>query len=588
MSNSAKQNIFNLRKIMREKSVEAYVIPHHDESFSEYVPKHKERLYWISGFSGSAGTLFITNKELFLFTDGRYILQAKNQTKNLNCKIMNIANCTFLNFLKNNQSKFSNIAIESKTVSLLEYKNICKSISKKIKIINNNLIDLLWQRTNCKQDISKIFFLPTKYCGESSKNKLTKTSVYLSKENADYIFSQDSESIAWLFNMRGADLPNTPLVFCSALIGKKNQKIFFENKQVPEKVKKYFPKETKIYAYSEMNEVLKKSCKNSTKIIIDQKKLSLFNFNLLKKITNNLSVKDDILLSYRSIKNPTEIKSSKLAHIYDAVSLCKFLYWYKNFSGSLSELDVVNKINSLRKQNSSFICPSFPTIAGAGKNGAIIHYQPNKNTNKIINDTDILLLDSGGQYFYGTTDVTRTITRTKYISKSIIQDYTLVLKSHIKLNLCKFPPGTPGAFLDSTARKILWDHGEDFAHSTGHGVGFCLNVHEGPFSISLRSFSPIYERMIFSNEPGIYKNGKYGIRIENLVVTKSIFIKKNKFLALDSLTLVPYEKDLINVSRLNLVEKNWLNNYHKNVMKNVSPFLNKSEKKWLKMQCKKI
>ncbi len=591
MSNIKLENIFNLRKLMKKKCIDGYIIPHHDENFSEYVPKNKERLYWISGFSGSAGTLFIAHNQMLLFTDGRYILQAKNQTKNLKCKIINTAEYTLLDFLKDNQSKFNSIGIESKTISFSEYYNISSVISKstiKLKIINNNLIDFIWKRKLNTQDASKIFFLSQKYCGESIKRKLTKAFNYLLKEKADFIFTQNSESIAWLFNMRGNDLPHTPLVFCSALIGKNQQKLFFEDKNVPEKVKKKFPKQTGIYSYSEMNKVLKSSCKSS-KVIIDQKKLSLFNYNLLKKITKTLLVRDDILLSYRSIKNSTEIECSKKAHLFDAVSLCKFLYWYKSYNGALSELDVVNKINSLRKESAHFISPSFPTIAGAGENGAIIHYQPNKKTNKNITNNDILLLDSGGQYFYGTTDVTRTITRKKNIvKKNIIHDYTLVLKSHINVNLCKFPQGTPGSFLDSTARKILWDNGEDFAHSTGHGVGFCLNVHEGPFSISLKNLSPIYEKMIFSNEPGLYKTGKYGIRIENLVYTKIKYFNKKEFLTLETLTLVPYEKELIDVSLLSLVEKNWLNNYHKNVIKNVSPYLNKKEKKWLKIECKKI
>ncbi len=590
MSNNVTKKIFDLRKVMKKKLLDGYIIPHNDENFSEYVPKNRERLNWISGFSGSAGTLFVTHNELFLFTDGRYLLQAKNQTKKINCKIINIIDYSLLDFLKDNQSKFKSLGLESKTISFFEYNLLHNNLSNnntKIKIINKNIIDFLWKRKLNIQNTSKIFFLSTKYCGEGANKKLKKISHYLSKEKADFIFSQNSESIAWLFNMRGQDLTYTPLVFCSALIGKNEQKLFFENKQIPLKIKKLLPKNTKIYSYPEMNKVLKNCC-NLAKVIIDERKLSLFNFNVLKKITNKLLIRDDILLSLRSIKNETEIKCSKKAHILDAISLCKFLYWYKHYNGQLSEIDVVNKLNTLREENIGYLCPSFPTIAGAGKNGAIIHYQPNKKTNKKIDFSDILLLDSGGQYFYGTTDVTRTITRGKRVSKNIVNDYTLVLKSHINVNLCKFPKGTPGSFLDSTARKILWDNGEDFAHSTGHGVGFCLNVHEGPFSISLKSISPLHEKMIFSNEPGIYKNGKYGIRIENLVFTKIISIKKKKLLALESLTLVPYEKELIDTSLLNLVEKNWLNNYHEKVMRNISPYLSKTEKKWLKIQCKKI
>ena len=591
LNKNIKKNISNLRKLMKKYFIDIYIVPHNDEYLSEYVPDNKERLRWICGFSGSAGSLLVTNKKLYLFTDGRYILQAKQQTKNLECKIINISDVKPFDYIEKNHTKFKKIGIESKTISLFEYNYLKKAISKtplKIKTINNNLIDLLWHRKLCVQNKKKYFFLSKKYTGENSTKKLEKTCAYLLKENADYIFTQDSESIAWLNNLRGNDLPHTPIAFCNALISKNDQKIFFENKNITEKTIQKFTKNTKLYNTSELSEILKRQCSKKSKIIIDQNKISLFNYHLLKKVTKNLLIKNDILLSYRSIKNLTEIKCSRQAHILDGIAMCKFLYWYKSYQGTLSELDVVDKINSFRHINKDFICTSFPTIAGAGKNGAIIHYQPNNLTNKKIKKNDILLLDSGGQYFCGTTDVTRTITRSRSVSKEIIFDYTTVLKSHIGVNICKFPSGTPGSFLDTVARKKLWDIGEDFAHSTGHGVGFCLNVHEGPFSISLKNTSPLKERMIFSNEPGLYKNGKYGIRIENLVFTKGIKFNKRKFLTIETLTLVPYEKDLINIKLLNFDEKKWLNNYHKNVIKNIAPHLKDLERKWLEKQCKEI
>ena len=586
-----KKNISNLRKLMRNYSIEAYIVPHNDEYLSEYVPENKERLKWVCGFSGSAGSLLVTLNKLYLFTDGRYILQAKQQVKNLNCQILNIADLKLYDFIKKNHTKFNKIGIESKTISLFEYNYLKKCISKtnlKVKIINNNLIDLLWIRKTNNINTKKMFFLSTKYTGESSFQKLKRTYSYIEKEKADFIFTQDSESIAWLNNLRGRDLPHTPITFCNALISKNDQKIFFENKKIPGKIEKKFAKNTKLYSFHDFKKILKKFCVKESKIIIDQSKISLFNYNLLKKFSKNLLLKNDILLSYRSIKNITEINCSKKAHLFDGIAMCKFLYWFKNYQGTMYELDVVKKVNDLRNENQDFICTSFPTIAGAGKNGAIIHYQPNSLTNKEIKKGDLLLLDSGGQYFYGTTDVTRTITRGKSTLNKIKYQYTSVLKSHISVNLCKFPSGAPGSFLDTIARKKLWDIGEDFAHSTGHGVGFCLNVHEGPFSISLKNTSPLYENMIFSNEPGLYKNGKFGIRIENLVFTKLINFNKKKFLAIDTLTLVPYEKDLIELNLLNLEEKKWLNNYHKSVIKNIIPYLNEVEKKWLEKQCKKI
>jgi len=588
---NTKKNVSDLRKLMRKNSIDSYFVTHNDEYFSEYVPKNKERLKWISGFSGSAGSLLITAKKLYLFTDGRYLLQAKQQTLNLKCEIINILDIKPIDFLKKNYKSFKSIGIDSRTFSLVEFNYLKKVITKtniKIKILDKNLIDILWKRNLKVQNTNKIFFLSSKYTGETNKIKLKKIFSYLLKEEADYIFTQDSESIAWLNNLRGNDLDHTPITFCSALIGKNDQKLFFENKNLPEKIKKKLGKETKVYNSNELYEIVKKKISKNSKVIINENKISLFNYNLLKKITNNLLSKNDVMLSYRSIKNVTEIKCFKKAHILDGIAICKFLYWYKNYKGTVSELDVVKKIDSLRYKNSDFICASFPTIAGAGKNGAIIHYQPNSSTNRKISGSDILLLDSGGQYFYGTTDVTRTITRSDKISNTIKYHYTAVLKGHISLNLSQFPSGSPGSFLDTLARQKLWDIGEDFAHSTGHGVGFCLNVHEGPFSISLKSTSPIYGRMVFSNEPGLYKNGKYGIRIENLVYTKDLKINNKNFLTLENLTLVPYEKDLIKVNHLNTEEKKWLNNYHKSVIRNISPYLDKKELKWLEKQCKEI
>ena len=298
---------------------------------------------------------------------------------------------------------------------------------------------------------------------------------------------------------------------------------FLKAKIFQKKIKSKLKNNFSIHSTDEFNRVIREFCTKSSKIIIDNKKLSVFNYNLLKQVTKNIINKNDILLLYRSIKNKIRNPILKKAHLYDGIAMCKFLFWYKNHSGELSELDVVEKVNKLRSQNKSFICASFPTIAGSAENGAIIHYQPNKLSSRKIKKSDILLLDSGGQYYYGTTDVTRTISRGKKVSKEIIFNYTIVLKSHINVNLSKFPSGTPCSFLDLVARKILWEVGEDFAHSTGHGVGFCLNVHEGPFAISSKNISPLNENMLFSNEPGIYKNGKYYIRIEKLSQQEKLY-----------------------------------------------------------------
>ena len=319
----------------------------------------------------------------------------------------------------------------------------------------------------------------------------------------------------------------------------------------------------------------------------DNKSISIYNFKILKKYSENICIKDDVLQSYKSIKNIIEIKCFKKAHLLDGKAFCKFLFWFKERKKPISELDIVKKIDNLRSENNGFLSRSFPTIAGSGPNGAIIHYQANMKTNRVLNNNDILLIDSGAQYLFGTTDITRTITRGK-VSKEQILDYTLVLKGHLKINLAKFPFGVRGNFLDFIARQHLWNFGKDYSHSTGHGIGFCLNVHEGPFSISSRSSNTISSGMVFSNEPGYYRKNHYGIRIENVVMAKSFKINKKRFIRINNFTMAPYERNLIDFKMLDEEEKNWINNYHKKVVKEISPLLKERERVWLKEYCKEI
>ena len=579
-----------LRKLMKKNCIGYYYVPHEDENLLENTPSSRKRLEWISGFSGSAGSLLIEENNLNLFIDGRYTIQSKIEMKNVKCKIHNVSNNNFLDFLKKIKNKKKKLGIDIKTISVKNYsaiKKICDEKNIHIVNLDLSLIDIIWKRSLEVQKTNEIFFLKKKYTGIDLKEKKKKLVNYIDNEKVDFLYIENSESVAWLTNIRGKDLDFTPITFCSALINRKYIYLFMEDTNISHTIKKKLGKFTKFLNKSDFSVFLEKNNHKYFKIIMDDKYTSFYNFNVIANMTKNIIFKPDIIQDLKSIKNIQEINCIKKAHIHDGKALCKFLYWFKNKKGNMSELDIVKKIDMLRMKNREYISRSFPTIAGSGPNGAIIHYQPSKKSNRLLKDNDILLLDSGAQYLSGTTDVTRTIIRGK-AKKDQILDYTLVLKGHLKINLARFPFGITGNYLDFLARQSLWNNGKDFAHSTGHGVGFCLNVHEGPFSISTKNSHKIANGMVFSNEPGYYKTNCYGIRIENLVTAKSQNLFGKKFIVIENFTLAPYELDLVDKTLLCNEEKNWLNIYHRDVVKKISPLLEENERVWLKKACKEI
>ena len=588
--NKYAQRITALRVLMLKKKIEAYLVSHEDEHLLESTPENFQRLKWLTGFTGSAGYVIITLNNLFLFVDSRYSIQSKLETKGLKIKIFNIAELDYEKFIKFNKPKIRNIALDSKTTSyklFLSYTNVAHLNKLKVISLKKNLVDFIWNRSMKTQNTNKIFILEKKYCGLSFDEKLKKLLVFLKNKNADSIFIQNSESVSWLFNIRGADLLYTPITFAYSLISKKYIYIFLENPKSAKSIISFFSKKIKILSFLELEKTLKKLNIKEDKILIDIRSTSKFYHDIIKKYYKSLIYENDPILNFKAIKNNVEIKNITKAHIFDGVALTKFIYWLKNFNSVVTELDIVNKIDNLRSQNKNFLCKSFPTIAGSGKNGAIVHYIPNKITNRKLHKNDILLLDSGGQYKLGTTDVTRTLSIGKP-EESQLESYTQVLKSHIKLNNAIFPKGTSGAFLDYLARSKLWEIGKDYAHGTGHGVGYCLNVHEGPFSISKNSNVALKEGMVFSNEPGYYIENKFGIRIENLVTIKKKFLNKKDFFKIETLTLAPYDIDLIKKNLLTKNELLWVKNYHMKVFEKLSSYLTKNENNWLIKEIKRL
>ena len=553
-----------LRKKFREHKIDGYIVPKNDDYFTEYSKIN--RLKIISNFSGSAGLAIILKKKNYLFTDGRYTIQSQIESGK-NFQILSFEKLNNCNLFKNLK-----LGIDPK---LFTYQQIKKFFLKnnKIEYINKNLIDEIQKQ---KVDDSFPFFsLKKNIVGESTNSKLDKISKYLKKKKSDYLFISAPENVAWILNIRGRDGPNSPIPN-SRLIISKTKKILLISKF--KKCKKLFRK--KVIKSNEFIDTQKFPKKildlKGKRFIIDRNSCSIFYENIIKSKFKIIKGEDPTYL-LKAIKNKIEINNMKKAHILDGAALTKFIYWMKNVNKKkITEVEAQNKLEKFRSMNKNFLYPSFDTIAGSGKNGAIVHYRAKKENCRIIKKKDIFLCDSGGQYKYGTTDVTRTICFSKP-SQNIKNIFTKVLKGHIAVATTNINKDNIGKKIDKRARKFLKQNNLDYAHGTGHGVGFFLNVHEGPQSISKINKVKIKEGMILSNEPGYYKKNRFGIRIENLVYVK----KTNKKIFFENLTLAPIEKDLINFKLLTSLEKNYLFKYHLNVYSNISKYLNLKEKKWL-------
>ena len=553
-----------LRKKFKKYNIDGYVVPKNDDYFTEYSKIN--RLKIISNFSGSAGLAVILKNKNYLFTDGRYTIQSQIESGK-NFKILgfeSLINCKLFRNLT--------IGIDPK---LFTYHQIKKYFLKynKIKPIEKNLIDEIKKKKI--NDNFPFYSLKKNIVGESSISKLNKISKYLIKNKADYLFVSAPENVAWVLNIRGGDGPNSPVPNSRLIISKTKKIIFISKIQKCKKlIKEKVIKKNELISIDNFSTKISKL--NGENFIIDNNSCSISFENIIKSKFKILKREDPIYF-LKAIKNKVEINNMKIAHIRDGVALTKFIYWIKNINkNKITEIDAEKKLEKFRKMDKNFLYPSFDTIAGSGKNGAIIHYRAKKQSCRVIKKKDIFLCDSGGQYKYGTTDVTRTICFSKP-KKNIKNIFTKVLKGHIAVALTNINRDNIGKKIDKRARKFLNKNNLDYSHGTGHGVGFFLNVHEGPQSISKLNNVEIKEGMILSNEPGYYKKNKFGIRIENLVYVK----KLNNNKVFENLTMVPIEKDLINYDLLTSKEKNYLFKYHLNVYSNISAFLNNNEKKWL-------
>jgi len=572
------EKIIKLRKLFKKFNLDGYIIPKNNNFFGEYISVSEDNLKYISNFTGSAGFAVVLKNKNYMFVDGRYTIQAGIQCGK-EFQICNIPKEYPFSVFK---TKNLNLGFDPKLHTKNSLSRLFGNNFIKLKPVNKNLIDLIWKRKrNLK--VKPFYLIKDQDAGLTVQKKIDKLVKIIKFNKADCLFTTASENVAWLLNIRGQDTSYSPLPNSHAVIDKSGKILLFCSiKKIDKSFKTKINKRVKVYNFNLLpNYFLNLTNK---KVLIDSSSCSIFYRSIIKK--NNLILeKQDPIHYLKSLKNKIEIKNSIKSHIYDGAALTKFIFWLKNNfkKQKISEISAQEKLLKFRKKNISFYDLSFPTISGTGPNSAIIHYKANKKSNRLLKKGDVYLVDSGGQYLYGTTDVTRTLSLDVQDYK-IKEIYTRVLKGHIAVASYKLNRNSCGDKIDQSARKFLKDVNLDYPHGTGHGVGYFSNVHEGPQAISKGNKVRFKEGMITSNEPGYYKKNYFGVRIENLVYVKKI---KDK-LKFEDLTLVPIDKKLIEEKLMTASEKRWLNKYHQRVFNSLKKFMNKIELTQLKQACSNI
>ena len=570
---------------MRQKKYDALLVPREDMFSGEEVPKSEERLKYITNFTGSAGFAIIVSNENLksaIFSDGRYQLQLKKQVDTKFFDVFNGGINEIGNFLKDNEKYLKIIAFDPWLLTSIKYETLSKILKSTpliLKATEKNLIDEIWKKRPTETQKS-IFQLPIKRTGENFLSKINRLKKVITNIGGDYYVLFNPAGLSWLLNIRCRDLEYTPVSRSFCIISSKGEVFIFSDNSTFEIITKNHSK-IHLLQINELTSFLKK-LKNKN-FLIDPVFLPLQIKYLILNMRLNIHTISCPIEEFKSVKNSNELNGFKVSHLKDGLAFLKLFFWLeKNLSSQhLTEITISKKLYEFRSLEETFICESFATISAFKDNGAIIHYKADKSSDKKIDKDGLYLIDSGAHYSEGTTDTTRTIKIGK-VSEEMINNYTLVLKGHIAIATAIFPKNTKGREIDSLARKALWSEGKDYAHGTGHGVGCLLSVHEGPISISKHSKCDIKQGMVISNEPGYYKNGEYGIRIENLEVVSKKYLKNSEnFLYFENLTRVPFELELINKEILTIDEINWINLYHEKVYRELANLITPDDRELL-------
>ncbi len=584
-----------LREQLKEDRLDGFVVPLTDEHMSEYVGSYAQRLAWLTGFEGSAGSAVVLPEEAAIFVDGRYTLQVRSQVSASEWSYQSVPETSVADWLKEHAPEGARIGYDPWLHSRDWVKQATEALAARgagLVAVKRNPIDAVWDD---RPEASKAHLVvqPDQYAGNNAAEKRTEIADWLAKHKADAAVLSALDSIAWAFNVRGADVARTPVALAYALVHSDGTAdLFVAGEKIGPEVRQHLGNGVRLHERSDFEPFL--ATLNGKTVAVDPERAVAAIFEALDKAGANILALRDPTILPKAIKNAAEIAGQKSAQARDGAAIARFLKWVEGEapSGELDELTASDHLEALRRENPELRDLSFDTISGAGPNGAIVHYRSSEKTNRKLESGSLYLVDSGGQYVDGTTDITRTVAIGEPTGE-MRDRFTRVLKGHIAVATALFPKGTRGSQLDSFARRPLWEAGLDYAHGTGHGVGSFLAVHEGPQRIAPVGSSqaggdePLRAGMILSNEPGYYKSGEYGIRIENLVlvVDKEVAGAEKEMLGFETLTHAPIERRLIVKQMLSAAELAWLNAYHAEVIAKIGPSLQGEDRAWLEAAC---
>lgn len=576
-----------LRAWMSKAKVDAVLIPRADEHQGEYVPPSAERLKFLTGFTGSAGLAIVTRKTAVLFIDGRYTVQARSETDTAIFEVSLLPRARIAEWLIDRIGKKASVGFDPWLHTITEIRRLATALSAKhiaLKPLSKNPVDVIWGKLRPKPPKAPVMVHPDVLAGRSATEKIAMAQTTLKADNQHAAVLTLPDSICWLFNIRGSDIAHNPVALAFAVLPVTGKpEIFIDGEKLDATTRRHLTAVAKLLPPASLPERLK-ALRSSGKTVRIDPDTAAYWFERKLGSKSAVAGRDPCILP-KAIKTDAEISGARAAHVRDGAAVARFLCWYDTAvrSGTLDEITAVEKLESCRAETGALKDISFATISGSGPNGAIVHYRVTQASNRVLQAGELFLLDSGAQYQDGTTDITRTLA-VGPPSAGMRERFTAVLKGHIAIATAKFPKGTRGIDLDPFARRALWDIGCDFDHGTGHGIGSYLSVHEGPQSISRAGMAVLQPGMLLSNEPGFYKEGAYGIRIEAVVlVTEPATIDggERPMMGFETLTLAPIDRTLIDADRLITAEREWLNAYHTRVYRTLAELLDNETRSWL-------
>jgi Xaa-Pro aminopeptidase len=575
------------RAELARRKLTGFVIPRADQQQNEYVAPSEERLAWLTGFTGSAGMAMVLPKEAAVFVDGRYTLQAAKQVDGKAWKVEPLVDPPPESWLDKHLAAGDRLGFDPwlhTSAAAERLAAACAKAGAELVAVESNPLDSVWTERPAPP-LGPVAIHGVQFSGEAEAEKLGRIRGELARLGADALVLSDSHAVAWTFNIRGADVSHTPLPLSYALVPKDGRPtVFIDHRKLSNSARDHLEQNADVREPDALTPQLTELARHGASIALDSATAADALSRLIAGAGGKVLRGNDPVALLKAVKNATEIEGTRAAHRRDAVALARFLAWIDREapSGALTEIDAVEALETFRRDTGALKDVSFPTIAGTGPNGAIVHYRVTRKTNRRIVPGDLLLIDSGAQYEDGTTDVTRTIA-IGGPTPEMRDRFTRVLRGHIAIARATFPDGTTGAQIDTLARQFLWQAGIDFEHGTGHGVGSYLSVHEGPARISKLGTTPLKRGMILSNEPGYYKTDAFGIRIENLelVIAADIAGAEKSMNAFETLTLAPIDRRLIDLKMISAKELAWLNDYHARVRREVRPHVDEATKLWL-------